>query len=435
LRLGGAAEGPISLEEPTTLHQETRAQTRAPRFRLGTFSSLRHVNFRYLWFGTLFMSGGQWIQQVTLGWLLYELTGSSILLGALNGLRVLPFLIASPIAGVAADRMNRRGLILGTQYVLMATAVAMGIIIASGYLQIWHLFVFTLITGCAWAFVDPVRQSVIPNVVPKSDLMNAIALNSSAFNLTKILGPSLGGLLILWFGSAGNFFVQGLAYAAVLVAMYWIEVPPTPGDARRSSALANLKEGLVYVWSNPIVFALMTAALVPRVFAIPYQTLMPVFQKDVLGVGPEGLGMLLAAPGVGAIFAGLFLATLANRIRHQGFVLLGSLILLGVMLNVFSWTRSFPMALLALVGIGVFQILYMATTHTLLQVIVPDQLRGRVMSIYALDRGLMPAGALVAGISSHYVGAPMTVSYMGIVVIVLALLLVWRAPVIRNIGI
>ena len=423
------------MEEPTTFREEARAQTPPRRIRLGTFSSLRHVNFRYLWFGTLFMSGGQWIQQVTLGWLLYDLTGSSILLGALNGLRVFPFLIASPIAGVAADRMNRRSLILGTQYVLMVTAIGMGMLVASGSLQVWHLFAFTVVTGFTWAFVDPVRQSVIPNVVPKSDLMNAVALNSSAFNLTKILGPSLGGLLILWFGTAGNFFVQSLAYIGVLLAMYWIEIPPTPGEARRSSALANLKEGLVYVWSNPIVFALMTAALVPRVFAMPYQTLMPVFQKDVLGVGPEGLGMLLAAPGIGAILAGLFLATLANRIRHQGFVLLGSLILLGVMLNVFSWTRSFPMALLALIGIGIFQILYMATTHTLLQVIVPDQLRGRVMSIYALDRGLMPAGALVAGVSSHYIGAPMTVSYMGLVVIVLALLLVWRAPIIRNLGI
>lgn len=423
------------MEDPTRLGQESRARTGPRRFHLGTFSSLRHVNFRYLWFGTLLMSGGQWVQQVTLGWLLYEITGSSILLGALNGLRLLPFLIASPIAGVAADRMNRRSLILGTQYVLIATAFGMGILVLAGYLQIWHIFVFTVITGLTWAFVDPVRQSVIPNVVPKSDLMNAVALNSSAFNLTKIIGPSLGGLLILWFGVAGNFFVQGLAYAGVLLAMHWIVIPPTSDEARRSSALSNLKEGWLYVWSNPVVFALMTAALVPRIFAMPYQTLMPVFQKDVLGVGPEGLGMLLAAPGLGAIVAGLFLATLANRIRHQGFVLLGSLILLGVMLNVFSWTQSFPMALLALVGIGVFQIFYMATTHTLLQVIVPDHLRGRVMSFYALDRGLMPAGALLAGISSHYVGAPLTVSYMGVVVIAAALLLVWRAPVIRNLGV
>jgi MFS family permease len=423
-----------SLDEPSTAEPATSVNVKSSQFLGRTFSSLRHVNFRYLWVGTLFMAAGQWIQQITLGWLLYDLTGSSILLGVLNGLRVLPFLIASPIAGVAADRMNRRKLIISTQYILLTTALAMGTLVASGYLQIWHLFVFTVLTGIAWAFADPVRQSVMPNLVPKSDLMNAVALNSAAFNLTKVIGPSLGGLLILWFGVAGNFFVQSAAYVGVLLSMCWIEIPPTPGEARRSSAMSNLKEGWLYVWRNPTVFALMTAALVPRVFAMPYQTLMPVFQKDVLGVGPEGLGLMLAAPGVGAMVAGLLLATLADRIRHQGLFMLGSLILLGFMMNVFSWNRSLPLALLSLVGVGVFQIFYMATTHTMLQIIVPDHLRGRVMSFYALDRGLMPAGALIAGVSAHYIGAPATVSYMGITVILLALLVAWRAPVVRRLG-
>jgi MFS transporter, DHA1 family, staphyloferrin A biosynthesis exporter len=424
----------MASEDPTAVKEEVKPRGTSRRFRFTTFSSLRHADFRYLWLGTVFMSGGQWIQQVTLGWLLYDLTGSSVLLGALNGLRVLPFLIASPIAGVAADRMDRRLLILGAQYMLMTTAIGMGVLVASGYLQIWHLFVFTLITGVAWAFVDPVRQSLVPNVVPKKELINAVALNSAAFNLTKIIGPSLGGLLIVLFGVAGNFFVQGAAYLGVLFTIYWMRVPPTPGDARRSSALANLKEGLVYVWSNPTVFALMTAALVPRILAIPYQTLMPVFQKDVFGVGPEGLGVMLAAPGLGAVIAVLSLATIANRLRHQGLLMLVSLALLGVMLNLFSRTTSFPMALLALVGIGSCQIVYMATTNTMIQYTVPDALRGRVMSIYALDRGLMPAGALLAGVSAHYIGAPATVSYMGAMVIFLAVLLALRAPVIRGLG-
>jgi len=368
------------------------------------------------------MSAGQWIQQVTLGWLVYDITGSSVLLGLLNGLRVLPFLVAGPIAGVAADRLDRRKLILATEYFLTATALSMGVLVASGQLAVWHLFVFTLLTGIAWSFVDPVRQSMIPMVVPKQELMNAVALTSAAFNLTKVLGPSLGGLLIVAFGAAGNFFVQSAAYAAVLLLLHLMTTPPPAPEARGSSALANFKEGLLYVWSEPAVFALLATALVPRVFAIPYQTLMPIFQKDVLGVGPEGLGLMLAAPGLGAMLAGLALATLANRINHQGLLLLVSLVALGVMLNVFSWTTSFPMALLALVGVGGFQVFYMATTNTMLQMIVPDRLRGRVMSIYALDRGLMPAGALLAGISAHWIGAPATVSYMGLLVIVLAAL-------------
>ena len=421
------------MDDSTTLHEESAVDASSRR-RLGTFASLRHLNFRYLWFGTLCMSGGQWIQQVTLGWLLYDLTGSSVLLGLLNGLRAVPFLIASPIAGVAADRMDRKQLILVTQYALVVTTVAMGALVASGFLEVWHLFAFTLITGVAWAFVDPVRQTLVPALVPREDLMNAVALNSAAFNLTKIIGPSLGGILIVFSGAAGNFFVQSVAYLGVLASIHWITIPPTPPEARQSSALANLKEGLVYVWSNPSVFALMATALVPRIFAVPYQTLMPVFQKDVLQVGPEGLGVLLAAPGAGAMLAGLMLATLANRVRRQGVLMLVSLVSLGIVMNLFSWTTSFPMAILALIAVGGCQVFYMATTNTMLQVIVPDHLRGRVMSIYALDRGLMPVGALMAGLSAHMIGAPATVSYMGVVVILLAILVAWRAPVVRDIG-
>ena len=422
------------MDDSTTLREEGDVDASARRFRLGTFSSLRHLNFRYLWFGTLCMSGGQWIQQVTLGWLLYDLTGSSVLLGLLNGLRAVPFLIASPIAGVAADRMDRKKLILVTQYALVITTVAMGLLVASGFLEVWHLFAFTLMTGVAWAFVDPVRQTLVPALVPREDLMNAIALNSAAFNLTKVIAPSLGGLLIVFSGAAGNFFVQSAAYLGVLASIYWMSIPPTPAEARQSSAMANLKEGLAFVWSNPSVFALMATALVPRIFAVPYQTLMPVFQKDVLKVGPEGLGVLLAAPGLGAMLAGLMLATLANRVRRQGVLMLVSLVSLGIVMNLFSWTTAFPMAILALVGVGGCQVLYMATTNTMLQVIVPDHLRGRVMSIYALDRGLMPVGALMAGVSAHVIGAPATVSYMGVVVILLAILVAWRAPVVRDIG-
>ena len=421
------------MKEPATI--ESDAPVMAQGFLAKTFTSLSHRNYRYLWFGTVFMSAGQWIQQVTLGWIVYDLTGSSVLLGVLNGLRALPFLVASPIAGVFADRMDRRQLMLVCECFLALLTLLMGVVVASGKLAVWHLFTFTLLTGIAWAFVDPIRQSLVPVLVPKADLMNAVALNSAAFNMTKVIGPSLGGLLIVAFGAAGNFFVQAAAYAVVLLIVYRMVVPATPGEARRTTPLANLKEGLSYVWSNPIVFALMTAALVPRVFAMPFQTLMPVFQKDVLQVGPEGLGMLLAAPGLGALLAGLALATLSSRIKRQGVFMLVSLVVLGFLMILFSWTTSFPLSLLTLVCQGVFQIFYMATTHTMIQLIVPDRLRGRVMSIYALDRGLMPVGSLFAGVCAHYVGAPVTVTLMGAIVIVLALLIAWRAPVVRGLGV
>ena len=380
------------------------------------------------------MSAGQWIQQVTLGWLLYDLTGNSMLLGALNGLRALPFLVTGPMAGVAADRMDRKKLLLRTQWVLIVTAVVMGTLVASGLLQVWHLFLFTLVTGIAWTFTEPVRQSMIPSFVPKKELANAIALNSGGFNLMKIINPAVNNAMIALFGAGGNFFVQAVAYIGVLVMIYLMHVPPTPAEARRSSALTNLKEGFSYVWSTPAVLALMILAYVPRVFAVPYQTLMPVFQKDVLEVGPEGLGLLMAAPGVGAVTAVLILASVANRVRRQGLFLVGSIVILGFLLILFSQIKSFPLALISLVAVGVFQMLFLASTNTLLQLIVPDQLRGRVMSLYMLDRGFMPAGALFAGVAAHFIGAPSTVAMMGVVVVILALIVAWRVPAIRTLS-
>ena len=247
----------------------------------------------------------------------------------------------------------------------------------------------------------------------------------------KIAGPALGGALIALFGPGGNFFVQGIAYVGVLMMIYWMHVPPTPAEARRSSAMANLKEGFAYVWSTPAVLALMTLAYVPRVFAVPYQTLMPVFQKDVLRVGPEGLGLLMAAPGVGAVIAVLLLASMANRMRRQGLFLVASIVILGFFLILFSRITYFPLALVSLIAVGMFQMFFLASTNTILQLIVPDELRGRVMSLYMLDRGFMPAGALFAGVTAHFIGAPATVATMGAIVIVLVLLVAWRVPALR----
>jgi predicted MFS family arabinose efflux permease len=416
-------------EQLTESIEQIKSESAAGRFHI--FASLRHVDYRYLWAGTLMMSAGQWVQQVTLGWLLYDLTGNSMLLGALNGLRALPFLITGPIAGVAADRMNRRKLLLYTQWVLILTAVAMGSLVASPFFHVSHIFLFTLITGIAWTITEPVRMSLIPAVVPKQDLANAVALNSGGFNLMKVIGPALGGALIAWFGAAENFFVQAIAYSGVLVMIYLMNIPPHRAQARRGTALANLKEGFAYVWSTPAVLALLTLAYVPRIFAVPYQTLMPVFQKDVLKIGPEGLGLLMAAPGVGAVIAVLTLATLGNRVRRQGLLLVGSIVVLGGFLVLFSRITWFPLALATLVIVGIFQMFFLASTATMLQLIVPDELRGRVLSLYMLDRGFMPLGALFAGTAAHLLGAPATVSLMGAVVIVLALLVAWRVPAIR----
>jgi predicted MFS family arabinose efflux permease len=264
--------------------------------------------------------------------------------------------------------------------------------------------------------------------------MNALALNSMGFNSMKVVGPALGGLLIVIFGAAGNFFAQALVYSSLMVTLFLMRTPPTPSHARKSSAVANLKEGLAYVWRTPVVLGLMIVSLIPHMLSLPVtNALMPVFQKDVLGVGPEGLGLLLAAPGIGAVASTLILAGAANRIRRKGIIMLSGLTLLGVSLIVFAQMRSLPLAMLALLCMGACQMVYMTTANTVVQVVVPDQLRGRVMSIWMLDQGLGPIGALLAGVSTEWLGAPPTVTWMGCAVILLALVVAWRIPRIRQI--
>ena len=404
-----------------------------PRRRVSTFSSLSHVGYRYLWFGTLFMSLGQWIQQVTLGYVMYDLTGSSVLLGVMSTVRAMPFLFVSPVAGVLVDRFDRRKLLLGIQISLAITALSMGLFFRTGLLQPWHLFVFSIITASAWAANQPLRQVLVSSVVPREDVSNAVALNSVAFNITKILGPALGGFLIAWVGASGNFFVQGLAYVVVLLSVGMINIHPTDQRASQQSIWANLAEGLSYVRTTPAVLALLIAALVPSVMAMPYQTLMPVFQKDVLNVGPEGLGLLLAAPGIGAVICTLLLASFSQRVRRKGYILLAAMAATGVCLMLFSRTTTLPWALVALVGLGGFQILYNATNMTMLQLLVPDALMGRVMSIYMINVGLSPAGALFGGVVTQFIGAPDTLELMGGMVVAMAVVMFFRNPEMRRV--
>ncbi len=386
-----------------------------------------------MWAGTCFISGGLWLQQVTLGWAIYEMTRSSILLGALNGLRFVPFLIFSPLAGVAADRSDRRRLMIVTQWCVLGTALGMGLVVSFGLLEVWHLFAFTLATGVVWSFSEPVRQALLPDVVPRRHLMNAVALNSAAFNLTKIIGPSVGGVLIALFGLAGNFYIQSATYLFVLWMIYRMKVPEQVRDIAGTSVLSNLREGVRYVWSDPVTFAVMTTAMVPRLFAMPYQALLPIFQKDVLEVGPGGLGLMMAAPGLGAMLAMLGVAHFASRVSRPGLLMIAGLVLQGAFLILFALMQTLPLSLVMLVIVGGFQVVFMSVSNMVLHMTVPDRLRGRVMSIYMLDRGITPAGALLAGVSAHFIGAPYTTVAMGGIVLVLAAVVTVFMPSLRKV--
>lgn len=399
---------------------------------LQAFSALRHRDYRLLWFSTLFSSSGMWIQQVSISWLTYDLTGSAFLLGAVNGFRSVPLLLLGPFGGVAADRLDRKNLMLWTQLFLVLVSAIFATVILTGQTHIWNIILFTLLTGVAWAFNMPVRQSLVPNLVPRHDLQKAIAFNSAGFNITRIIGPSLAGLMIAGIGIAGNFYLQALAYVGVAAMIRMMNVPKSQRADREVSVTKNLAEGLRYVIHHPTLRYQMALALIPVVIAMPFASLMPIFASDILAVGPGGFGLLMAAPGVGALIGTLIIASLGNT-KHKGQMLFFGIMGMGLSLVFFSQSRHFTLSLILLILTGAFQIAYMTTNNTVLQMSTSDEFRGRVMGIYMLNQGLMPLGSLIAGIMASAWGAPLTVALMGGVVFLLAILAYFRLPAMRDI--
>lgn len=395
------------LEAPSPAVQE--APPKAPR-RFQTFSSLRYRNFRYLWTSTLFASAGNWIQQVTLGWLVYDMTGSPFLVGTLQGVRAFPFLFAGPLGGVIADRVDRRKLLMINQAYLAILGLGFAFDLALHQVQVWHLFAFTFLGGIGWALNNPVRQALVANSVPRESLMNAIALNSMAFNINRVIGPAAGGLLIAFFGPATNFFIQAVAYTGVFIMVLPINIPRKDfsGTSRHSMA-SNMVEGFKYVVRDQLIMALILVALIPSLLIMPFTSgLMPVFSEEVLHAGPEGLGLLLSAFGFGGLVGALALATMGS-VRRKGMVLLGAAVFAGLAMVAFSQTRWLPLSLAALVGVGAAHMMYMTSNNTILQTITPDEFRGRVMSLYMLDHGFVPLGGLMAGTLAQLYGSPVAI--------------------------
>ena len=385
----------------------------------GTFRSLKYRDYRLLWIGTLFTSSGQWIQQITVGWLTYELTNSAFLLGAVNGFRALPLLFFAPLGGVAADRVERKLLMQLTQVGLLIATAIMAAVVFSGQLKLWHLFAFTFITGIAWAFNNPVRQSVVVNLVPKHDLMNALALNSAGFNITRIVGPSIGGFMIAHMGGGENFTLQSTFYIGVIAMVSMMVIPAVASRKAVVSVRQNLTDGFSYVMHHPQLRIQLALAFVPTILAFPYMALMPIFAEDVLGKGASGFGLMGSAVGIGAVVGTLTLATLKN-VQHKGHLMIVSVFVLGSSLVLFALSRSFELSLVILMVTGAAQMLYLTTNQTILQLTIEDEMRGRVMGIYMLSQGMMPLGGLIGGGLADVTSAPTAVLIMGVGVCVMA---------------
>ncbi len=395
------------------------------------FSALKHRNYRLYWSGILISAIGSWVQTIAQGWLVFKLTNSSLMLGTVLFLNSIPFTALSLFAGVIADRVDRRKLLLLTQSILALSALILGVLVTIGRVKIWHIMGLAFLSGCANAFDIPTRHSSVPFLVAKENLMNAIALQSAAFNSARIIGPAIAGILVERIGLGRCFFVNSASFLAVIIALLLITIK-SPVAAERTDVLSEFRQGMRYVWDHNIVRTLIIMVAFPSIFSMPYATLMPVFADKVLKVGVTGYGTLMSAVGIGALVGALNLAFFSNS-QRKGLILSIESVSLTLMLILFANSKIFALSVIFLVCLGFMNVTYLATTNTLVQSIVPDNLRGRVVSAYLFAfQGLLPFGHMQAGALANVIGAPATLTIGGIICASSAALMLISRPEVRS---
>ncbi len=396
--------------------------------------ALRHRDFRLFMTGQLISLIGTWMQTVALGWLVYRLTRSPFLLGLVGFLSQVPSLFFSPVAGVLADRWDRHRMVIATQILFMAQALALAALVLSGRATIFHVLALNLLLGFVNAADVPIRQSFMVELVPdREDFPNAIALNSSVFNVARLIGPSIAGLVLGLVSEGYVFLLNGLSYVAVIWALLAIHVPPRARTGVSSGALwKNLTEGFGYVAGFAPIRAVLLLLGVTGLLGTPYTVLMPMFATDVLHGGVRTLGFLVASIGVGALAGAVFLAR-RRSVRGLGNVIVAAVTAFGLGLVALGWARTqwLACAVLGVTGFGVM--VHMASSNTILQTIVDPDKRGRVMSLYAVSwMGTLPFGSLLAGALAGRIGAPRTVAIGGVCCLGAAALFARELPALRE---
>ena len=395
------------------------------------FGALAHRNFRLFLFGQTVSLTGTWMQSIAQGWLVLQLTNSPFYVGLVSALGSLGVLLFTLYAGVIADRTDKRRTVVITQTLQMLQAFALAALVWSGHVTTTSVMVLAAFLGIVAAFDIPTRQAFIVEMVGKEDLMSAIALNTSVFNLTRVIGPVIAGFLIGAKGVAICFFLNGVSYLGVIVSLLAMRLPAHIPHPKQVSAWQGFREVLDYLKSDRRASALVFLTAIISIFGFPYLVLMPVFARDVLRVAAAGYGLLSAAVGIGAVAGALTVAVLSARIR-KGRTLAVAGTLFGGLLGVFALSRSFTAAIILLVLVGAAMIVNNALTNTLLQTGVPDHLRGRIMGFYSfMFVGMAPLGAFQAGVVAERWGAPMAVGMGGAIAALAVLWTAWRVPELR----
>jgi MFS family permease len=395
--------------------------------------ALRHRNFRLFFSGQTVSLIGTWMQRVAVLWLVYQLTHSALLLGLVGFVGQIPIFILAPFAGVLADRRDRHRMLLFTQVLAMVQAFVFAFLVLSHMVHIWHVIVLSIVLGIINAFDVPIRQSfMIEMIEDKNDLGNAIALNSSMFNFSRLLGPSIAGMLIAGFGSGICFLVNGFSYLAVVVSLLMMKIAKKEAVSPRRKVWYELVDGFRYAFGFVPIRAILSMLALVSLTGMPYIVLLPVFAKDILHGGPDTFGFLMGFAGMGALAGALFLAA------RQSVLGLGKMIpiaasLLGGGLVLFSFSKSLYLSLALVLVTGFGQITLMATSNTLLQTMVDDDKRGRIMSFYAMSfSGTMPLGSLLAGAAADRIGAPWTVFIGGAICLSAAVAFARKLPMLRH---
>ncbi len=423
------------LETPRSGLEEHTRESEPPASRGSRLAlavrALRHRNFQLFFAGQLISLIGTWMQTVAQSWLVYRLTGSTLLLGTVGFASQFPVFIMAPIGGIVADRHNRQRVVIGTQTASMVLAAILALLTITARVQVWEIMVIACGLGVVNAFDIPARQAFLIDMVGREDLLNAIALNSSMFNGARIIGPAVAGILVASIGEGWCFFANAVSYIAVIVGLLLMRIEHPANLANLGSPLENLLEGFAFArHTAPIRAILLLLGLVSFV-GMPYAVLMPVFADQILHGGARGLGILMGATGVGALLGA---ASLAARVGVKG---LGKQIAFcaggfGASLIMFSSSRIFWLSTALLLPVGFSMMLQMASSNTLIQAMTPDHLRGRIMSVYSMMfMGLAPFGALFAGALAHHLGAPWTVALGGVACILGAVVFGTHLPSIR----
>ena len=414
----------------STTHTETEVKTASSPKWATTLRALRHRNFQLFFGGQLLSLTGTWMQTTAQAWLVYRMTNSALLLGSVGFASQIPVFLVAPIGGITADRRNRQHLVIATQTASMILAGILAWLTLTGRVQVWHIFVLAALLGVVNAFDIPGRQSFLVDMVGKEDLMNAIALNSSMFNGARVIGPAIAGILVARIGEGWCFAANAISYIAVIVGLLLMKVL-SPPRASKQSPIEDIIEGFRWVNHTKVIRALLLLIGLVSLVGMPYTVLMPVFADKVLHGGARELGILMGATGVGALFGALTLAA-KTGVTGLGRWVAITCATLGISLFLFSFSTSFWLSAALLLPAGYSMMLQMACSNTLIQTMVPDQLRGRVMSLYSMMfMGMAPFGAFFGGALAHRIGAPITVASGGVACVIGAIWFGRALPAMR----